>query len=350
MSTNFRLILPEISEKERMEKGVLLINSGSPDSNEVEDVKVFLREYFMDPLVLDDPYFLRKMKVEFTILPQRAKIEAEAYKKIGWTEGSPLLVISKRLQKKLIQSTQIPIALGMRYGNPSIQSALQELKDQGVREVLVLPLFPQYTMSTTWTAADKTIQIQSKLFKDLKLTFLNSFYKHPNYIAALVDRINGKLPAEYDKLLFSYQGIPESHERTATQKAKQYKNTQFETYRNQCLETTELVRKELGLPEDKIDVSFQSRMRAKSWIKPYTHEVLKNYPNQGVKKIVVVSPSFVTDGLETLDETSNQGEKIFKSNGGEYFGYIKCLNDNEEWTKVLTQWIKGWQFKDTEIV
>jgi len=342
--------LLEISETERMEKGVLLINSGSPDSKEVEDVKIFLREYLMDPLVQDYPYFIRKLKTELHILPHRAKSDSEAYKKIWWTEGSPLEVISKRLQKKLVQKTQLPIALGMRYGNPSIQSAIQELQEQGVNEVLVLPLYPQYTMSSTWTAADKAMQLQKKYFKDVKLTFLNSFYKHPDYIAALVDRINGKLPAEYDKLLFSYQGIPERHDRKATEKARQYKNAQFETYRNQCLETTELVRKELGLPEDKIEVSFQSRMANNSWIKPHTHEVLKNYPNQGVKKVVVVSPSFVSDCLETLDEISNQGDKIFKSNEGEYFGYIKCLNDNEEWAKVLTKWIKGWQFKDTEIV
>lgn len=333
-----------------MKKGVLLINMGSPDSPQEEDVKRYLREFLMDPLVLDYPYLFRKTLVELFILPKRTSKSAAAYKKIWWTEGSPLVVISKRLQKKLFQKTQIPIALGMRYGNPSIHSAIKELHGQGVKEILVLPLYPQYTLSTIWSAADKAMQIQKKHFKDIKLTFLNSFYKHPDYIRVLADRINGKLPAEYDKLLFSYHGIPERHDRKATRKAKQYKNSQFETYRNQCIETTELVRQELGLPEGKLDVAFQSRMEMDSWIKPYTDDTLKNYPKEGVKKVVVISPSFVADCLETLYEVSEQGKEIFDSNGGEYFGYIKCLNDNEEWVKVLTKWIKGWELKDIEIV
>lgn len=333
-----------------MEKGVLLINVGSPDSAEEKDVKKYLREFLMNPLVLDYPPLFRKSLVELYLLPKRIPKLKEGYKKIWWTDGSPLNVISNRLKTKLHQKTKIPIALGMQYGNPSIFSAIQELQNQGVNEILVLPMYPQYTLSTIWSAADKAMQIQSKHFKDVKLTFLNSFYKHPDYIRVLADRINGKLPAEYDKLLFSYQGIPQRHDRKASRKAKQYKNAEFETYRNQCLETTELVRQELGLSQEKIDVSFQSRMEMDTWIKPYTDEILKNYPAKGVKKVVVVCPSYLTDGIETLYEISEIEKENFTSHGGTYFGYIKGLNYNEEWAKVLTKWIKGWELKETENV
>src|SRR5690606_11931269 len=271
-----------------MKKGVLLINLGSPDSTDVQDVRKYLREFLMDPLVIDSPYLIRKLVVELAILPKRPADSAEAYKKIWWKEGSPLIVLSKRLQEKLGEKSEIPVALGMRYQNPSIKSAMQELYDQGVREVLVIPLYPQYTMSSTETVVLKTNELQKKFFKDLNLTFLNSFYNRPDYIKVLADRIREQLPENFDKLLFSYHGIPERHDKKAVEKSKKFPELKIKTYRDQCYETTELVRNELNLPDEKMTVSFQSRLGKDPWIKPYTDFVLKDFPAEGVKNIAVV--------------------------------------------------------------
>ena len=326
-----------------MKKGVLLINLGSPDSTDVQDVRKYLREFLMDPLVIDSPYLIRKLVVELAILPKRPADSAEAYKKIWWEEGSPLIVLSKRLQKKLGEKSEIPIALGMRYQNPSIKSAMQELYDQDVREVLVIPLYPQYTMSSTETVVLKTNELQKKFFKDLNLTFLNSFYNRPDYIKVLADRIREQLPENFDKLLFSYHGIPERHDKKAVEKSKKFPELKIKTYRDQCYETTELVRNELNLPEEKVMVSFQSRLGKDPWIKPYTDFVLKDFPAEGVKNIAVVAPAFVSDCLETLEEIAMGYEELFMESGGEKYTYLECLNDSDAWVEVLLKWINGWE-------
>ncbi|HLV24347.1 MAG TPA: ferrochelatase [Moheibacter sp.] len=326
-----------------MKKGVLLINLGSPDSTDVQDVRKYLREFLMDPLVIDSPYLIRKLVVELAILPKRPADSAEAYKKIWWKEGSPLIVLSKRLQEKLGEKSEIPVALGMRYQNPSIKSAMQELYDQGVREVLVIPLYPQYTMSSTETVVLKTNELQKKFFKDLNLTFLNSFYNRPDYIKVLADRIREQLPENFDKLLFSYHGIPERHDKKAVEKSKKFPELKIKTYRDQCYETTELVRNELNLPDEKVTVSFQSRLGKDPWIKPYTDFVLKDFPAEGVKNIAVVAPAFVSDCLETLEEIAMGYEELFMESGGENYTYLECLNDSDAWVEVLLKWINGWE-------
>lgn len=326
-----------------MKKGVLLINLGSPDSTDVKDVKKYLREFLMDPMVLDSPWLVRKAVVELAILPTRPAASAEAYKQIWWPEGSPLIMLSKRLQKKVADKTDIPIALGMRYQNPSIQVAMQELYDKGVREILVIPLYPQYTMSSTWSVVGKTKEVQQKHFKDLNLTFLNSFYDRPDYIEVLAAHIQKQLPEKFDKLLFSYHGIPERHDRKAAEMGKKYTNSKIKTYRDQCYETTELIRQELGLPEEKVMVSFQSRLGKDPWIKPYTDFVLRDFPAEGVKNIAIVAPAFVSDCLETLEEIAMQNKELFEENGGEHYTYLACLNDSDAWVDVLVKWINGWE-------
>lgn len=325
-----------------MKKGVLLINLGSPDSTDVEDVRRYLREFLMDPLVIDSPWLIRKSVVEFAILPKRPADSAKAYKKIWWDDGSPLIVLSKRLQQKLQQKLDIPVALGMRYKNPSIKAGLQELYDKGVREVLVVPLYPQYTMSSTETVVLKTNEVQKKFFKDLNLTFVNAFYNHPDYINVLAKSIGNQLPDSYDKILFSYHGIPERHDKKAIAKGKKYPKLNIKTYRDQCYETTELIRKELNLPEEKVFVSFQSRLGKDPWIKPYTDFVLQDFPSEGIKNIAIVAPAFVSDCLETLEEIAMGGKEIFETNGGENYHYISCLNDSEDWVDVLAKWSNGW--------
>lgn len=325
-----------------MSKGILLVNLGSPDSTNVEDVRIYLREFLMDKKVLDSPWIIRKTIVELFILPKRPEKSAEAYRKIWTKEGSPLIVYSKILRDMVQKQMDIPVVLAMRYKNPSIEAGLQELYDKGVRDILVVPLYPQYTMSSTETVADKVLEIQKKSYKDTKINFLKAFYNHPDYIKVLGDSIKENLPEEYDKILFTYHGIPERHDNKALRAAKISK-LPIETYRNQCFETTRLLTEYLQLPEDKYTTSFQSRLGRDPWIKPYTDYVLEEFPEQGVKNLVVCSPAFVADCLETLEEISMEGQEEFLKAGGEQFTYIPCLNDRQEWVDTLVKWLKGWQ-------
>lgn len=325
-----------------MSKGILLVNLGSPDSTNVEDVRTYLREFLMDKKVLDSPWIIRKTVVELFILPKRPEKSAEAYRKIWTKEGSPLIVYSKILRDMVQKQMDVPVVLAMRYKNPSIEAGLEELYNKGVRDILIVPLYPQYTMSSTETVADKVLEIQKKKYKDTKINFLKAFYNHPDYIKVLGDSIKEKLPENFDKLLFSYHGIPERHDNKALRAAKVSK-LPIETYRNQCFETTRLVTEYLQLPEDKYTTSFQSRLGRDPWIKPYTDHMLEEFPEQGVKKLAVCTPAFVSDCLETLEEISMEGREEFLKAGGEQFTYIPCLNNRQDWVDVMVKWLKGWQ-------
>ena len=197
-------------------------------------------------------------------------------------------------------------------------------------------------MSSTETVADKVLEIQKKKYKDTKINFLKAFYNHPDYIKVLGDSIKEKLPENFDKLLFSYHGIPERHDNKALRAAKVSK-LPIETYRNQCFETTRLVTEYLQLPEDKYTTSFQSRLGRDPWIKPYTDHMLEDFPGQDVKNLAICTPAFVSDCLETLEEISMEGREEFLKAGGEQFTYIPCLNDRQDWVDVLVKWLKGWQ-------
>ncbi|RLZ12319.1 ferrochelatase [Faecalibacter macacae] len=326
-----------------MSKGILLVNLGSPDSTNVEDVRTYLREFLMDGKVIDSPWLIRKMIVELFILPKRPIKSAEAYKKIWTDEGSPLIVYSKILQQKVQEQMDIPVGLAMRYKNPSIEFGMQQLYDQGVRDILVVPLYPQYTMSTTETVADKVLEVQKNKFSDVNIQFIKAFYNHPDYIKVLGDSIKENLPEGYDKLLFSYHGIPERHDKKAL-KAATKSGLPIETYRNQCIETSRLVAEYLQLPEDKYYTSFQSRLGRDPWIRPYTDETLELFPkHNGVKNLAVCTPAFVADCLETLEEISMEGKEEFLEAGGEKFTYIPCINDRQDWINTLVKWFKGWQ-------
>lgn len=324
-----------------MSKGILLVNLGSPDSTDVQDVRTYLREFLMDPKVLDSPWLVRKFVVECFILPKRPVNSAEAYQKIWTNEGSPLIIYSKKLQQKIQNKVDAPVGLAMRYKNPSIAAGLQELYDKGVREILVIPLYPQYTMSTTETVVDKVMAVQKKKFKDVDIKFLKAFYNHPDYIKVLGDSIREKLPQQFDKLLFSYHGIPERHDKKAIAFGKR-NNIKVETYRNQCLETSRLVAEYLGLSEDQYHTSFQSRLGKDPWIQPYTDQTIEDFPSQGIKNLAICTPAFVADCLETLEEISMEGKALFSKAGGENFTYIPCLNDRHDWIEVLVKWINGW--------
>ncbi len=338
-------------------KGVLLVNLGSPDSPTAKDVKPYLDEFLMDERVIDTPKWLRNIIVRGIILQTRPKKSAEAYSKIWWDEGSPLIVISERFTKKVEEHTDIPIALGMRYGSMSIKNALQELNDKGVDEVLLVPLYPHYAMSSYETVVVKTMEEQQAHFPEMKLTTLPAFYSNADYIKVLSESIaEGLKGFEYDHILFSYHGIPERHIRKSDPTkfhckidgncCKTNSVAHHTCYRHQCYDTTELVKAYLNLPEDKVSSSFQSRLGSDPWLQPFTDFEFERLAKEGIKKLAVITPAFVSDCLETLEEIAMEGKEQFQEAGGEDYIHIPCLNDNDAWVSLMAKWINEWQAKE----
>ncbi|RKN82644.1 ferrochelatase [Ulvibacterium marinum] len=340
-----------------MAKGVLLVNLGSPDSPTPKDVKPYLDEFLMDERVIDAPKWLRTLLVRGIILRTRPKKSASAYAKIWWDEGSPLIVISERFSDKVQKQVKIPMALGMRYGSMSIKKALGELSKKGVDEVLLVPLYPHYAMSSYETVVVKTMEEQQAHFPKMKLTTLPAFYKSPEYIKVLSESIaDGLKGFEYDHILFSYHGIPERHIRKSDPTKFHckidgsccYINSvaHHTCYRHQCYDTTELVKSYLKLDENKISSSFQSRLAGDPWLKPYTDYEFERLAKEGKKRLAVITPAFVSDCLETLEEIAMEGKEQFTEAGGTDYKHIPCLNDSDAWVGLMAKWINEWEASD----
>ena len=335
-------------------KGVLLVNVGSPDSPAVKDIKRYLREFLMDERIIDLPYLLRYTLVNGIILNTRPPKTSKAYQKIWWNEGSPLIVITKRLTEKIQQQVSVPVVMAMRYGNPNIASGLQQLHDQGVDEVLLLPLYPQYAMATTQTIEVFAQQLVKKQFPKMKLIKFPAFFHRSEYIEALAEVTRKYLENNpCDHLLFSYHGVPERHLRKVTP-TPAHKNILEGTtccdpyseegkycYRSHCFETTRLLVEKLGLQKGTYSQSFQSRLGNDKWIPPFTADKIAQLAQQGVKKLAVITPAFVTDCVETLEEIEMAGGKTFRENGGEEFKMVPCLNDSDLWVHALVTWIRN---------
>lgn len=334
-------------------KGILLVNLGSPESPEPQDVKKYLGEFLMDERVIDVPLWARNLLVKGIILNTRPKVSAKAYKKIWWEEGSPLIVLSERLKTKMQKQTTLPIALAMRYGSMTIKKGMQELVDKGVDEVLLFPLYPQFAMATTETILVLAESIQKEHFPNLTLDSVPAFYNKPDYIEVLANSIAKHLKAiNYEHLLFSYHGVPERHirKRDITKShckidgsccATPSKAHEF-CYRHQCLEVTRLVGEKLQLKTGSYSTSFQSRLGFDPWLQPYTDRTIERLGKEGVKNMAIVTPAFVSDCLETLEEIAMEGEEIFHEMGGKQFTTIPCLNDDDEWVNLLSKWINKW--------
>lgn len=339
-----------------MKKGVLLVNLGSPDSTNPKDVKKYLDEFLMDPRVIDVPKWARILLVRGIILNTRPKKSAEAYSKIWWKEGSPLIVISERLQQKIQEKISIPIALAMRYGSMSIEKGMKELVDQGVEEVLLMPLYPQFAMATTETIEVKVEELRSNQFPKLSVSVLPPFYNDPDYIKVLSrsirEGLNGK---QFDHLLFSYHGVPERHIKKSDVTKSHCKinasccfspsEAHRYCYRHQCLESTRLVAEELQLEAGTFSTSFQSRLGFDPWLQPYTDRTIERFGKKGVERLAIVTPAFVSDCLETLEEIAMEGEEIFVESGGKEFITIPCLNDRDDFAQLLVNWIESWRIK-----
>jgi ferrochelatase len=334
-------------------KGVLLVNLGSPESPTPKDVKPYLDEFLMDKYVIDVPFLLRALLVRGIILRKRPEKSAAAYAKIWTEDGSPLIVFSKKMHQKVQQHVDAPVALAMRYGTMTIQKGLQELKDKGVTEILLLPLYPQHAMASTVTILELAEELRKKHFPEMKFTIVPAFYNKPDYIKALSNSMKKYLDTfEYDHLLFSYHGIPERHIRKTDITKSHCKidgsccNTPSPAhefcYRHQCYETTRQVVELLNIPKDKYSQTFQSRLAGDKWLEPYTDIEINKMPEKGIKKLAVVTPAFVSDCLETLEEIAMEANHQFKEHGGEEFLAIPCMNDSDEWCGVVANWITDW--------
>lgn len=334
-------------------KGILLVNLGSPKSPTAKDVKPYLDEFLMDPKVIDMPYLLRAFIVKGIILNTRPEKSAQAYQKIWWPEGSPLIVLSEKLRNLVQKGTDLKVALAMRYGEPSIQQGIEELISQNVTDILMIPLYPQYAMATTQTIEELAEKIISKKYPTIKLKSMKAFYNKKQYIEALSNNIATNLNGyNYDHIVFSYHGVPERHitKSDVTKKHCKIDATCCSTpspaheycYRHQCIETTRLVVEKLHIPSEKYTISFQSRLGMDRWLQPPTDNTINNLANRGIKKLAVVTPAFVADCLETLEEIGIEAKNEFLKRGGEEFKSIPCLNDDQMWVDAILQWIREW--------
>ncbi len=330
--------------------GIVLVNLGSPESTSVSDVRRYLDEFLMDEYVIDVPYLLRYMIVKWGILPFRPKRSAEAYQSIWWDEGAPLIVLSRQLQEVFQQQVSCPVGLGMRYASPSIADGIQEVLDQQpqAKRLLMVPLYPHFAMASTKTVIEQTKQVVQSQFPDLELSYIESFYQYPLYVDALAHSI--KTPVEShnsDYVLFSYHGIPERHVRKTDCTQSHCLQSEFccETfseahqlcYRHQVKQTTKAVVKQLGFDTSFYGLSFQSRLGKDPWLQPFTDITIGELAQQGVKRLSVVCPAFVSDCLETLEEMGEEGQDIFLENGGESFQLIPCLNTQPKWVDALRE-------------
>ena len=323
------------------------MNLGSPDSTEVKDVRRYLNEFLMDGRVIDSPYLLRLFLVKGIIVPFRAPKSAEAYRTIWTKKGSPLIVLTKELKEALASQITEPVEIAMRYGNPSPKIAFDLLKKKipELEEVVLLPLYPHYAMSSFETAVEYAREIHKKNNYSFKLSVVEPFYNNEEYLHALAESIRPFLQQEYDHILFSYHGIPERH----VKKSDVTKNhclksadccqvaspAHAQCYRHQIITTTELAASRLQIPKGKYSFSFQSRLGRDEWLKPYTALRLEEMPKEGIKKLLIVCPAFVSDCLETLEEIAIEGKESFLHAGGEEFTMIPCLNVNPLWVSAV---------------
>lgn len=301
--------------------GLLLVNLGSPKSPSKEDVKVYLKQFLNDPYVIDMPAPLRWLLVNGLILNVRPQKSAEAYAKIWTQEGSPLLTHTRALTQKIAKKISHPVEFGMRYGEPTIESGIKKLIHQGVNHIVLIPLYPQYSFAASETAIVEFERILQSYDGRISHSIIEDFFEHPAFIEAQAAIIKPYLDQHQpDLLMLSYHGVP----------IKQLKKTRNrKNYQEHCLRTSDLLADALAISKEKIQSTFQSRLGPTEWVKPFTDEVLKALPGQGIKRLIVASPSFTADCLETLEEIQMRYRELFLSSGGEFFEYAPCLNSSD---------------------
>ncbi|MGO8674443.1 MAG: ferrochelatase [Limisphaerales bacterium] len=328
-----------------MRKAVLLVNLGSPDAPSVPSVRRYLREFLMDGRVLDVNWVARFCIVHLAILPWRPKHSAEAYKKVWTAAGSPLVATSRNVLAALRKRVTVPVELAMRYQHPSIPEAVDALVRQGAEEVLLIPLFPHYAMSSYETAVERVKEVARRLAPQMRLEVQPPYYDQPDYIAALAGSAAEYLKKGFDHLLFSFHGLPERHLRksdptgchclAAGNCCERPSPVHATCYRAQCFKTVAAFVGKAAVPAGKYSAAFQSRLGRDPWLRPYTDHVLAEMPGRGIKRLAVICPAFVSDCLETLEEMGLRGRQTFLEAGGEEFTLIPCLNEHPFWLETL---------------
>jgi protoporphyrin/coproporphyrin ferrochelatase len=324
--------------------GVLLVNLGTPDAADPPAIRRYLKEFLSDRRVIENNSLFWKLVLNGVILPLRSRRKAHDYQKI-WNrekDESPIKTTTRSQAEKLAGAlqplgTHVIVDWAMRYANPSIASRLEALIKRGCERILVMPLYPQYAAATTATVCDEVYRYVMKLRRQPALRILPEYYEDPYYIEVLASSLQAQLkslPFEPDVILASYHGMP-----------KQYV-LKGDPYESQCIRTTQLLRQQLGFDDNKLMMSFQSRFGRGKWLQPYTIKTVKALAKKGVKNLVVITPGFAADCLETLEEIAVDNARMFKRHGGKNFAVIPCLNDSEAgmlmiWQLAMRE-LKGW--------
>ena len=329
----------------KTKKGLLLINLGTPDDPGYLAVFKYLRQFLMDPKVITVPYILRFILVSLIIVPFRAFSSGKIYKKI-WTEnGSPLIVNTSALADKVSKKVpNIEVEFAMRYQSPSIEDKLKKLISQNLDEIIILPLFPQYSTATTGSVFDEISRVLKKQSVTPSIKFINQFYEQESFIDSWEDKLKSFDVDKYDHILFSYHGLPTKAVDDIYDDSlcadnnceNKITNENKFCYKATCYETTRLIASRFNLPSEKYTVSFQSRL-TKNWIEPFTDEVLEDFPSKGIKNILVLSPAFTADNLETLYEIDDEYKELFLENGGKSLTMVPSLNDSSKWADSIVE-------------
>ncbi|MCB5307758.1 ferrochelatase [Yersinia massiliensis] len=314
--------------------GVLMVNLGTPDAPTSKAVKRYLAEFLSDHRVVDTSPLLWWPLLRGVILPIRSPRVAKLYQSVWMEEGSPLLVYSRRQQKALAaRMPDIPVELGMSYGSPNLANAIDKLLAQGVTKLVVLPLYPQYSCSTSAAVWDAVARILKGYRRLPSISFIRDYADHPAYISALKQSVEHAFAQHGtpDRLILSFHGIPKRYVQLG------------DDYSQRCEDTSSALKEVLGLslPAEQIMMTYQSRFGREPWLTPYTDETLKILPAQGIKNIQLICPGFSADCLETLEEIKEQNREIFLHAGGEKFEYIPALNDDAAHIDLLEQLVRA---------
>ncbi len=328
---------------------VLLINLGTPDSPSVKDVRKYLFEFLNDPRVIDINPIGRFFLVNFIIVPFRAPKSSKIYKELWTDKGSPIMIygesVKEKLQKEL--GDDFDVELAMRYKNPSLDEVCARMEKRGYEKIIILPLFPQYASASTGSAIEKAMKLISKWWVIPEIKIISQFYDDENYLNCVIEQSKKYNLNDYDHILFSYHGLPERQVDKVYSDGKPCKDHKCEDeinednkycYKATCFATTRSLAEKLNLTKDRYTVCFQSRLD-KDWLEPFSDKVVEEWAKKGAKKLLVFSPAFVADCLETTVEIGIEYQKIFKDNGGEKVQLVESLNDHPLWIETLKKMV-----------
>ena len=332
-------------------RAVVLVNLGSPDSPEVDDVRRYLDEFLNDPYVIDYPTWIRKLVVHGIVLRSRPPKTAALYREIWTKDGSPLVVSTRLLANAVaqrFQDTSTVVVWAMRYGQPSISHVVQQLAARGdITDVTLVPLYPQYAMATTVTVVERMRKSMRVHLPSAQLVVVRPWYNNPSVIDLLARRLSAAIHSPDSHVILSYHGVPERHLRKTDPTHQHCLQTKdccsvvsdvwATCYRHQCITMTERIAERVGLSADRITTTFQSRFGPDTWLQPFTDTKVAELAKAGTSSIIVMSPAFVADCLETLEELDVGTRKVFLDNGGTSFQYVPCLNADADWVDVLSE-------------